>query len=64
MALADVFDALSTKRTYKEAWDESDIRQQIEKNAGTHFDPELVEIFFSRYEMLRSIQKRYAEEAC
>lgn len=64
VALADVFDALSTKRTYKEAWDESDIREQIEKNAGTHFDPELVEIFFSRYEMLRSIQKRYTEEAC
>jgi response regulator RpfG family c-di-GMP phosphodiesterase len=63
VALADVFDALSSKRTYKEAWDEKNILSQIEQNAGTHFDPELVEIFFSRYAMLRSIQKRYSDEA-
>jgi HD-GYP domain-containing protein (c-di-GMP phosphodiesterase class II) len=62
VALADVFDALSNKRSYKDAWDEKHIRAQIEQNAGSHFDPELVEIFFSRYEMLRSIQKRYADE--
>lgn len=62
VALADVFDALSTKRTYKEAWDEKNILAQIERNAGTHFDPDIVEIFFNRYEMLRSIQKRYSEE--
>lgn len=62
VALADVFDALSTKRTYKEAWDERDILSRIEKSAGTQFDPELVEIFFNRYEVLRSIQKRYCDE--
>ena len=61
VALADVFDALSTKRIYKEAWDEPHILSKIEQNAGTHFDPELVEIFFNRYEMLQSIQKRYTE---
>ncbi|MFZ1982889.1 MAG: HD domain-containing phosphohydrolase [Desulfatitalea sp.] len=63
VALADVFDALSSKRIYKEAWEEKHILSQIEQNAGSHFDPELVEIFFSRYEMLRSIQKRYSEES-
>ena len=62
VALADVFDALSSKRTYKEAWDEQMILGQLEKCAGTHFDPELVEIFFSRYEIIRAIQKRYQEE--
>lgn len=62
VALADVFDALSSKRTYKEAWDEHMILSQIDKSAGTHFDPELVEIFFNRYEMIRAIQKRYQEE--
>ncbi|RJQ67972.1 MAG: HD domain-containing protein [Desulfobacteraceae bacterium] len=61
VALADVFDALSTKRTYKEAWDERHILAQIEKNAGTQFEPELVDIFFQRYEVIRSIQKRYCE---
>lgn len=63
VALADVFDALSTKRTYKEAWDQKNILDKIEKSAGSHFDPELVEIFFNRYEMLRSIQKRYSDES-
>lgn len=62
VALADVFDALSSKRSYKEAWDENTILAQIEKSSGAHFDPELVEIFFSRYEMLRAIQQRYKDE--
>ncbi len=62
VALADVFDALSSKRTYKEAWDEQMILAQMDKSAGTHFDPELVEIFFGRYEIIRAIQKRYQEE--
>ncbi|KJS31802.1 MAG: phosphohydrolase [Desulfatitalea sp. BRH_c12] len=63
VAVADVFDALSTKRTYKEAWNEEEILSQIERGSGSHFDPELVEIFFSRYDMLRAIQKRYCEDA-
>ncbi len=61
VALADVFDALSSKRSYKEAWDENTIRSKIEESAGGHFDPELVEIFFSRYQFLRAIQERYKE---
>lgn len=62
VSLADVYDALSTKRAYKEAWDEKIILAQIEMYAGTHFDPELVEIFFNRYEIIRAIQKRYKDE--
>lgn len=62
VALADVYDALSTKRTYKEAWEEKHILSKMEQNAGTHFDPEIVEIFFSRYEILRTIQERYADD--
>jgi len=59
VALADVYDALSTARIYKEAWDETHVLGTIEKEAGYHFDPELVELFFSSIDMLRSIQKRY-----
>lgn len=62
VALADVFDALSSERSYKEAWDENTILAQIERSAGTHFDPELVEIFFSRYEIIRAIHQRYKEK--
>ncbi len=62
VALSDVYDALSTKRSYKEAWDQHHILSQIEQNSGIHFDPELVEIFFSRYDVIRSIQKRYSDD--
>ena len=62
VALADVYDALSSKRVYKEAWDESDVLKTIEKEAGAQFDPELIEIFFSRLNILRSIQNRYADD--
>jgi HD-GYP domain-containing protein (c-di-GMP phosphodiesterase class II) len=62
VALADVFDALSSRRIYKEPWDEEDIHAQIERESGGHFDPELVEIFFNRYEMLRSIRERYRDD--
>jgi HD-GYP domain-containing protein (c-di-GMP phosphodiesterase class II) len=61
VSLADVFDALSTKRIYKEAWEESTILDQIERSAGSQFDPELVEIFLNRFEAIRAIHGRYRE---
>ncbi len=61
VAIADVYDALSTARIYKEAWNESQVLSVIEKEAGFHFDPELVEIFFSSLDIIRSIQKRYTD---
>jgi putative two-component system response regulator len=63
VAIADVFDALSTQRVYKESWDESDVLAKIEEGAGRHFDPELVEIFLSCLDIIRSIQRRYQDEA-
>jgi HD-GYP domain-containing protein (c-di-GMP phosphodiesterase class II) len=61
VALADVFDALSSKRSYKEAWEESTILAQVERSAGSQFDPELVEIFFSRFDIIRAIHSRYRD---
>ena len=61
VALADVYDALSSARVYKEAWDESDVLAIIEEEAGHQFDPELVEIFFASLNVLRSIQERYQD---
>ena len=61
VALADVYDALSSARIYKEAWDESEVLATIEKEAGHHFDSELVEIFFSCLDVIRSIQARYSD---
>ena len=62
VALADVYDALSSARVYKEAWDESQVLAKIEEESGRHFDPELVEIFFSSLDILRAVQQRYRDE--
>ncbi len=59
VAIADVFDALSSKRSYKEPWEESRSVEIISRGAGTHFDPELVEIFLNRLAFIRAIQDRY-----
>jgi len=62
VALADVYDALASKRSYKEPWEEPKILALLRKEAGAHFDPQVVEIFLSRLEVIRSIQMRYADE--
>ncbi len=45
VALADVFDALASRRPYKEAWDLQDIFELIDKSNGSHFDPDIVAAF-------------------
>jgi GAF domain-containing protein len=45
VALADVFDALTSHRPYKRAWTIEEAVDQIRKDAGTHFDPAVVECF-------------------
>lgn len=62
VALADVYDALSSKRVYKEAWDEKSVHDEIAKLSGSKFDPELVEIFFNNLDILKSISLRYPDE--
>ena len=53
MAVADVFDALISKRVYKDAMAVDDAFAILEKDAGTHFDPEVVEIFFKFREEIK-----------
>ena len=62
VSIADVFDALSSKRVYKEAWDETQVLDALREGAGSQFDPELVEIFLDMTDILRSIQERYPDE--
>jgi putative two-component system response regulator len=47
VALADVFDALSMKRSYKEAWPHEQVIAAMQAGAGSHFEPRLVRIFIS-----------------
>jgi putative two-component system response regulator len=48
-ALADVWDALSSDRHYRPAWDEHDIIQHIQSEVGLHFDPVVVDLFLDLY---------------
>ncbi|MCU7905733.1 MAG: DUF3369 domain-containing protein [Candidatus Thiodiazotropha sp. (ex Epidulcina cf. delphinae)] len=45
-ALADVYDALSNKRPYKEAWPDEEVLGLIRNERGKHFDPDVVDAFF------------------
>jgi PAS domain S-box-containing protein len=44
-AVVDVWDALRSNRTYRPAWSEEKVHQHIHDLAGTHFDPQVVEVF-------------------
>lgn len=59
MAIADVFDALVSKRCYKEEMNAREAFEIIRESAGTHFDPELVRIFLSkRNEVLKVMSEK------
>jgi len=61
-AIADVFDALGSKRTYKDAWDLNEIGEFINSQSGKHFDPRLVEIFNERFDDFVFIRKKFRSE--
>ena len=61
VAIADVFDALNSRRVYKDAWEEDEVIDEIKKLSGTKFDPELVENFFEVLEMLNAIHSKYPD---
>ncbi|MBF0102493.1 MAG: HD domain-containing protein [Desulfobacterales bacterium] len=58
-SLADVFDALTSKRSYKEAWTDEQILGTIEKESGKQFDPELVDCFFQIFDVIKAIRAKY-----
>ena len=61
VALADVYDALRSKRVYKEAWTEEDVLHEMQKLSGQKFDPDLVAVFFDILDLIRSITARYPD---
>ena len=62
MALADVFDALSTKRPYKAAFDRDKVEMIILEGKGTHFDPRIIDAFVSIKEEFWSIKSKFCED--
>jgi HD-GYP domain-containing protein (c-di-GMP phosphodiesterase class II) len=63
VAIADVFDALSSPRVYKEAWSEERVLEHMRGEAGRHFDPILVECLIEAMPVVRRVQRRFAETA-
>ena len=61
VSVADVYDALSSRRIYKEAWSEDDVLQEIQEQSGKQFDPEVVTAFFEVLPVIREIQSAWPE---
>ena len=61
VALADVFDALTSKRPYKEAWTVEEALDHIREQSGKHFDPALVLLLEQEIESILDIKTRWAE---
>lgn len=64
MAIVDVFDALTSKRIYKEAYSADQAFRILEESGGTHFDPEVLSAFLTiRPEIEKALHKNHATEA-
>jgi HD-GYP domain-containing protein (c-di-GMP phosphodiesterase class II) len=61
VAIADVYDALCSKRSYKDPWPEEKVLEEIISLSGTKFDPELVDIFFEIFPNIKQVQRLYPE---
>ncbi|WLE95529.1 MAG: CHASE2 domain-containing protein [Candidatus Electrothrix communis] len=63
MAVADVYDALTSTRPYKIPVEHEEAVAIMDADSGTHFDPELIEVFLKVHERFRKISLQYAESA-
>jgi putative two-component system response regulator len=63
VALADVYDALTSKRCYKDASSHADARAIIERESGAHFDPRIVAAFLAAESEFIAIHRRFTAGA-
>ena len=62
VAIADVFDALTSVRPYKAAWSVEEALELLRREGGKHFDPQLVELFLGCMPEILTIKERWAEQ--
>ena len=60
-AVADVFDALTSVRSYKKAWTVEDAMNLIKKESGKHFDPRLADAFINILPSAIQIKDEYSD---
>jgi len=63
VAVADVFDALTSARPYKPAWDIDRAVEFMRAERGRHFDPRCVDAFLHDFDEVLAIRERYRDEA-
>ena len=63
VAVADVFDALTSRRPYKRAWSMDAARQYLLDHSGSHFDPRCVTALLARWDEVQAIRARYDDPA-
>ncbi len=61
VAIADVYDALTSPRPYKEAWDAERALDYLQEQAGSHFDPALVSLFVAHIAEIEELRQQFAE---
>jgi HD-GYP domain-containing protein (c-di-GMP phosphodiesterase class II) len=60
VAVADVYDALRSRRVYKESWKEEAVLDEMRTLSGTRFDPEIVDIFFEVLPIIKRATSMYS----
>ena len=61
VAIADVFDALTSERPYKRAWTVEEAIDTMRRDSGVHFDPELIELFIAHLPAMLEIKAQWKE---
>jgi len=61
VAVADVFDALTSVRPYKPAWELERATALIREHSGTHFDPSCVDAFFASWDEVLTIRQQHVD---
>ncbi|MGF1694313.1 two-component system response regulator [Vibrio lamellibrachiae] len=61
VAIADVFDALTSERPYKKAWSIEKTTALIQEEAGRHFDPNLVTVFLGQLDQVLKIKDSFSD---
>ena len=62
VSITDVYDALISRKSQKGKWNEDKVLRYLQELSGKHFDPEIVDVFFSIYDIIRAIRERYPNE--
>ena len=62
VAIADVFDALTSRRQYKQAWTLAEATDHMWSESGKHFDPKLLKLFFNCADELEYVRKTFSDQ--